>query len=245
MPARLVASFYMIDTARFDQVQREWAAIVKPRTPDGWRFAEVKAEAEALVQRGLWVSGPSDMLSVLGRSRDELMHSRLLAWLLVPTNRHGLGRGFLTAFADRLWPNDGLLRTGTVTVDTEESGSAVDEEGALREARADIVIRGEGVTIVIENKLDAGEQPAQCERLYWGWAAQAADARYVFLTPSGRAPTTAETDVARSAWQAMSYGDVRAVLTGVLEASPVSTAAGRETAGQYLHTLRLAVAPLT
>lgn len=231
-----------MDATRFEQVLREWAAIAKPRPPDSARFSEVKAEAEALIQKGLWVSGPSDMLSVLGRARDELMHSRLIAWLLVPTNRHGLGRRFLTAFADRLWPDDQLLRSGLVTVETEESGSAMDEQGALREARADIVVRGEGVTIVIENKLDAGEQPAQCERLYWGWAAQAADARYVFLTPSGRGPMSAESDAATNAWTSLSYADVRDVLAGVLDASPAATTAGRGTATQYLQTLRLAVA---
>ena len=38
------------------------------------------------------------------------------------------------------------------------------------EARADIVVQGDGLIVVIENKLDAGEQPEQCERLYWSWA---------------------------------------------------------------------------
>ncbi len=138
------------------------------------------------------------MLSVLGRQRDELIHSRLIGWLLVPTNRHGLGRRFLTAFLDHLWPDEALLRSGPVFADLEVTGSGPDETGRLREARADVVLRAETLTVVIENKLDAGEQPDQCERLYWAWASESGETRWVFLTPTGRAPVTATSDTASS-----------------------------------------------
>ena len=233
----------MIDLARFEQVRTEWQAATRVPTPDAERFRTMKTDAEELVAAGRWASGPSDLLSVLGRSRDELIHSRMIAWLLVPTNRHGLGRRFLTGFADRLWPDDQLLRAGPILVETEESGSAIDDVGELREARADIVIRSGGVTIVVENKVDAGEQPQQCERLYWAWASEAADARYVFLTPSGRTPTTIQSDAARSGWKAMSYANLRDVLASALDGSDASPTSGRSTARQYLDTLTLAVVP--
>jgi hypothetical protein len=82
---------------RIEEVRAEWHAFAQPPPLDLERFAAVKADADDLVDRGLWTSGPGDMLSVLGRQRDELIHSRLIAWLLVPTNRHGLG---LTATSD-------------------------------------------------------------------------------------------------------------------------------------------------
>lgn len=183
------------------------------------------------------------MLSVLGRQRDELVHSRLIGWLLGPTNQHGLGRRFLNAFLDYLWPDERLLPSGPVVVETEMTRSAADELGSMREARADIVLHGDGVTVLIENKLDAGEQPEQCERLYWAWADEPVDTRWVFLTPTGRAPVTATSQAARSAWRTMSYGDVRELLTGAVESAGVSSSTGRSSAMQYLATLAGAVPP--
>lgn len=231
----------MIDAGRFEQVRSEWAAITHEPPPDAERFRTLKNEADALIAAGRWVSGPGDMLGVLGRSRDELFHSRLIAWLLVPTNRHGLGRRFATRLMQELWPAEGLLNSGLIEVETEESASALDEIGQVRESRADIVIRGQGVTVVVENKLDAGEQPEQCERLYWGWAEQAADARYVFLTPTGRGPTTAYSQAALGAWRPMSYGQIRDVLADALAAPTTAIPEGRATAEQYLATLNRSV----
>src|SRR3954454_6455055 len=91
------------DLTRFEVVRSEWLAITRRRVPDRERFAKVKSEADALVDAGRWMSGPGDILSVLGRQRDELAHSRVIGWLLVPTNRHGLGRTFLTVLLDHLW----------------------------------------------------------------------------------------------------------------------------------------------
>src|SRR4029079_7813812 len=71
---------------RIESTRAEWHAITRRPRVDLERFTAVKTEADDLVNRGLWTSGPSDMLSVLGRQRDELIHSRLIAWLLVPTN---------------------------------------------------------------------------------------------------------------------------------------------------------------
>jgi hypothetical protein len=229
--------------SRFEVVRAEWQAITGVLPPDLTRFADVKSQADALVDAGLWTSGPSDMLSVLGRPRDELMHSRLLGWLMVPTNRHGLGRRFLTGFLDRLWPGEDLLRSGPVFVETEVTSSALDETGILREARADIVLRGEGVTVVIENKLDAGEQPEQCDRLYWAWASDPGDTRWVFLTTTGRAPVTVTSDGVASAWRTMSYALVRETLAWAIEDAGANPSTGRSTAGQYLASLIGVAAP--
>lgn len=228
--------------ARLEKVRAEWLAVTRMPTFDLERFTRVKREADALVDTGAWDSGPSDMLSVLGRQRDELVHSRLLAWLLVPNHRHGLGRSVLTGFLDALWPGEGLMRSGPVTAELEVPAAGVDEDGRLREARADIVLRGDGITVVIENKLDAGEQPDQCERLYWAFAGGAGEVRYVFLTPSGRSPTTAPSQATSDAWEALGYRDVRAVVEAAIAGARPSSAAGRATALQYLETLARSVA---
>ncbi len=90
---------------------------------------------------------------------------------------------------------------------------------------------------MIENKLDAGEQPDQCERLYWSWAAEPGDTRWVFLTPTGRPPITARSEPARSAWRTMSYRDLRLIVESIVETSATSTSVGRATALQYLAAL--------
>jgi len=227
----------MIDVAQFDRVRAEWLAITAPPPIDTDRFARIKSEADALVAAGRWTSGPSDLLSVLGRHRDELTHSRILAWLLVPTNRHGLGRRVLTGVLDHLWPGERLLRSGVVTVETEVAASALDDAGSTRDARADLVMRGDGLTIVVENKVDAGEQPAQCERLYWSWVTEPGDVRWVFLTPSGRDPITATSDAAREAWRAIGYRDVVQILECALAATEPDGSLGRDSVVQYVQTL--------
>ena len=87
---------------RFEEVRREWLNISRRPPVDVARFEQMKGETAALVEAGLWASGPSDLLTVMGRQRDELLHSRVIGWLLVPTNRHGLGR---TASSGSLTPS--------------------------------------------------------------------------------------------------------------------------------------------
>jgi hypothetical protein len=226
------------DSARFDEVKAEWLTLVRPPTPDAERFRALKNEADAIVRAGRWVSGPDDLMSVLGRQRDEVMHSRVIAWLLRPTGRHGLGSRFLDALMTHAWPDMEPLRSALVAVETETTRSAADEAGESREARADIVIYGDNATIVIENKVDAGEGIDQCERLYWSWADRPMETRWLFLSPSGRAPVTATSAEALGAWQTLSYGELRRVLERVLTSAGESgDPTGRSTAQAYLATL--------
>lgn len=227
---------------RYERVREEWLAIVGHRVADVNRFADVKRQADILIDSGRWTSGPSDMLSVLGRQRDELIHSRLIGWMLVPTNRHGLGRSFLSGFLGAIAPGEDLSGIGTVRVDTEVSSTGLDQDGASQIARADIVVRGDGLTIVIENKLDAGEQPDQCERLYWAWRSEPGDTRWVFLSPTGRAPVTTSSEEARRAWLTLSYAEVHDLVERALAQGANANAPGRPTVTQYLSTLAAAVA---
>lgn len=224
---------------RLEIVRAEWLAIVRQSTPAFERFAMVKLEADEIIRAGRWVSGPDDLMSVLGRQRDEVMHSRVVAWLLRPTGRHGLGTRFLDALADQVWPGEDLFRTGLVTVAVEATRSAADDSGESREARADIVIYGETVTIVIENKVDAGEGIDQCERLYWSWADQPIETRWLFLSPTGRPPVTATSAEALAAWRTISYGEIRELLRSALASYPETedSATARAAAHQYLATL--------
>jgi hypothetical protein len=230
---------------RLDALRVDWLGVDARRQPgrsapiDTERFAAVQGEAEALIAASRWTSGPSDLLSVLGRQRDELVHSRMIGWLLVPTNRHGLGRGFLRGLLDHVWPGEGLLVSGPILVDLEESRTAEDDSGRSRSARADIVLRGDSLCLVIENKLDAVEQLDQCERLYWAWADQPIETRWLFLTPTGRPPVTATSAEAKAAWRAVGFGALRDILAVAIDdAGTEASAPGPSSALQYLATLR-------
>ncbi len=90
----------------------------------------------------------------------------------------------------------------------------------------------------LENKVDAGEGIDQCERLYWSWADQPTETRWLFLSPTGRAPATATSDEARAAWRTISYPELRRLLEDVLSTAGESDAhVGRSSARAYLATL--------
>ena len=209
------------------------------------RFAELRGEAQSIRAQGRWVSGHADLLGILRRDRDELFHSRILGWLLTPTGRHGLGDRFLRAFLSAVAPDVQLADDlGLVTIDLERT--AIGESGVtgeLLESRADLVIRIEGLLVVVENKLDAGEQPRQCERLYWSWVQQNTEVRWVFLTPNGRPPSSASGEVLAE-FRSLSYRIVRDALDFAIREAPAAIdELGRGAVLQYLATLNSHVSP--
>ena len=68
-----------------------------------WQFTEWESQFEGMVleqrelsRAGSWVGGPRDLLGVLGKSRHEVTHSAIVAWLLDPGMRHGFGSRMLS-----------------------------------------------------------------------------------------------------------------------------------------------------
>lgn len=227
--------------ARFAALSTEWQAVAGRSVPSEARFATLAAEAGAIIDAGRWVSGPRDLFGVLGRSRDELVHSRMLGWLLTPTARHGLGRRFLREFLGEVWPGEALAATGPVSVGLERTASGSDEDGGANDARADIVLTAPDLVLVIENKVDADEGWRQCERLYWSFADVGGEVRWLFLSPTGRAPVTAISPQARAAWRTIGYREVRRILAACLAERPdLAGDPGFEAARQYHAALRWA-----
>ncbi|KYF52409.1 hypothetical protein BE08_08680 [Sorangium cellulosum] len=232
----IFASTPEADEPRLAGLAAEWRAIVAREQEDraaqvaawGAKLAELRAEQEALLSGGHWVGGPDDLLSILGQSRQERYHSALLSWLLDPQGRHGFGAGFLEA----------LLRRCTADPPRAELNRARPAlDVSLGNARADVVVAGPGLCLVIENKIDAREQPKQCDRLYESFCCEPG-ALFILLSPSGRAPVTA-TGGAREAFTPISYADIAAMLRDALASAPGkgATARGREAASNYLATL--------
>jgi hypothetical protein len=192
-----------------------------------WEAAVVRLQNEQrlAVAAGRWLTGPTDFVGVLGRSRDELTHSRLLGWLLDATAQHGLGDRLLTLLLAEVNPR--LMN------DSGPSTAArVDLELSRADSRADIVVTfGTGVAMMIEVKIDAAEQPDQCKRL----ADDHPDATWVFLTPTGRPPTTARPEELAD-WRLLSWRRVRTLLGEAL-AGPGVPGPARHIAEQYKSTL--------
>ena len=92
--------------AHIRAMESEWEEIAERQARallDAWKKAmsEMRHQQDRLVSDGLWVSGPSDFLDIIGLARNENTHSRMLEWLLRPTARHGLGCGLVRRLVER------------------------------------------------------------------------------------------------------------------------------------------------
>lgn len=231
MPVDQVTSWQ----ADIGAMESEWEAISERQTRKlivGWNKAmsEMCDQEDRLVAAGLWVSGPSDLLKIIGHHRDENAHSRMLAWLVRPTGRHGLGSGLVRRLMEHC--------TGEPVL-----GPAVVRKVVFsywRNGReADIVVWGQGFTLIIENKVDAQEQPDQCDDLYKNFKNEIAPL-FLFLTPDRYQPTTATTPEARRAFRALSWREIRAMLEAALnEPRPATAVADAgDVVRNYLRTLK-------
>lgn len=195
---------------------------------DLWRskIAAMRQQELSLRREGLWVSGPSDLLSI-GRVADrELTHSALLAWLLTPTGRHGFGSRLL----------EDILREGWGEPVPDVTTAVVQLEITRDDRRADIVVTAGALTLIIENKVWSLESESQCEDLYRLWARDGEDARFLLLSPGGHPPRQTRTAEAADAWRSMSYASLARWLRTNLTPYPQTTADG--SAIQYLESLR-------
>lgn len=131
----------------------------------------------------------------------EKFHSRMIASVLSPDARHGLGTLFLRRFLETLkldamaiaMPSD----PAKIAVETEKDIgplSADNEEGG----RIDIVITTGNFIVLIENKVDERTENNQPLQLYrykkWLDKQQPIHKLLVFLTPTGKTAHTSSTD---------------------------------------------------
>jgi len=216
-------------------MESEWDEIGERQTrvllADWWTtMAEMRHQHDRLVSDGLWVTGPSDFLGIIGRARDENTHSQVLEWLLTPTARHGLG----TALAKRLVEH---CTGGSVSAPVTVRKVAFSYRRNVREA--DLVVWGHNFTLIIENKVDAPEQNDQCDDLYENFKDEI-EPLFIFLTPDGSQPVTATTSGARGAFRTLSWPEVRAMLEATLnESGPAAALAdAADVVRNYLRTLK-------
>ncbi|MYB06593.1 MAG: hypothetical protein F4Y24_09600 [Gemmatimonadetes bacterium] len=221
--------------AHIHAMESQWEEIAERQTRAllaDWNEAmsEMRLLHDRLVSDGLWLSGPSGFLDIIGLARHENTHSRMLEWLLRPTARHGLGSGLVRRLMEHC---TGQLELEPVAV--REVAYSVWRNGR----EADLVVWGRDFTLIIENKVDAQEQDAQCDDLYENFKHEIAPL-FIFLTPDGRQPFTATTPEAYRAFTALSWPEVRVMLEAALnESRPATTLADAgDVVRNYLRTLK-------
>ena len=216
-------------------MEREWSEMAARRTKTllaEWQEAmtELRCQHDRLVSDGVWLTGPSDFLDIVGLARHENTHSRMLAWLLRPTARHGLGSALVERLVEYC---TGKPRSGPLAV-----RKVVFSEWR-NDREADLVVWGRNFTLVIENKVDASEQPSQCDDLFENFKHEEAPL-FLFLTPDGRKPWTATTRRSQRAFRTLSWPEVRAMIETALNESRPTTgvAPAADVVRNYLRTLK-------
>ena len=229
---------------QFQEMEQEWRDIRQQQMASDmtrWekQFAEISDEYQCLVSRGLWVSGPADFLSIINRAKDERTHSRVLAWLLTPTGRHGL-RNLVFM---RLLQYYDSKHGDAEAVPTQSIARAADclynvECSCWRNNReADIVVWGEDFTLVVEMKVNAGEPPTQCDDLYTNFKGEPGT-RFLFLTRDGRKPVTATIPESQRAFETISWPQVRCMIEDALNDPVSKEGAAVPIVENYVLTLR-------
>jgi len=216
-------------------LKHEWGLIASRKSidVDTWERAlgMVEAEERRLRSEGKWARGRDDFMGVLGIHRAEIRHSRILAWLLDPCGRHGLGTQLLRAL---------LAKTTNPGGDSDGGGAGLLEEATsqcevpIEGGRLDIVVEAPGLYLVIENKIDALESKRQCEH-YFRTVSQP-ERRFLLLAPERRVLRTESQDV-HDAFGICTYAELAVFLEEALGRG-LAEASGRAVALDYLKTLR-------
>jgi hypothetical protein len=156
-----------------------------------------------------------NIFEAVGMVRQEIRHSRFLAFLLNPNASHHLGDIFLKTFLKRL-----LLEANNATVSPIEIDVAplTDTEVRREWKNKDLLLVSPGSKLVcaIENKVDSGEHSNQLQRYRDIVQKEFADYRqiFVFLTPQGSLPSS---EAEQAYWSVYSYDKIAAAIEAVCD----------------------------
>ena len=178
-----------------------------------------------------------NIFSILRAETDEVKtHSAFLAELLNPNGTHGQRDLFLKNFLKKIAPNEDLI-TENAKVNIESSIGPISEDYKSG-GRLDILIQlpKSNYIILIENKIDAGDQPYQLLR--YNKYAKETKCKYklLYLTKDGHDPSETSTGKIEDEpfWECISYSQdiknwLKFCLENIANASPVV-----ETIRQYI-----------
>jgi hypothetical protein len=188
------------------RMSAEWDAVLASSASDRavpaeWEqsIASMRSEVASLRDQGRWRGGYRTLMHAMAIGYREVPLTAGLAWLLDPDGWHGLGNQVLTRLLTQLGLPSAIEYPVSVTTEETRSGG---------ETRADLVVRMPGMTLLVEAKVYADEQPDQCDRLADAWATE--NPSLVFLTVDGRPPWTAVHSAAL--WQRLAWHQVSAIV---------------------------------
>lgn len=159
-----------------------------------------------------------NIFDVLKIARKEIRHSNVLAWLLDPSEDHGLGSRVLNEFV--------LLLVRDGHIHNAGAGKyllAKYEEVTVYRERKNIDILIESVkdrfVICIENKIDTKDHSGQLNKYNKSVRQDYTDYQkvFVYLTPGGDQPTE-ETD---SEWACLSYRNINICIDNAIRNAPI------------------------
>lgn len=211
---------------RYAEAASAWLAVCRQNQEEtsallsGWaeRYQAACSAHRELVRRGMWRGGPRTLLAAIGVQNSELALTAGLAWLLRPDGHHGLGPAMLSGLLARL----GI--TGTADdahVVCEESRGDDQGSGLDRKTRADLVVYGDGWTIVFEAKTFAPEQDRQLDRLHHHWKREAGPC-FIFLTRTVREPISANDTSAH--WRRLTWDEIARLARAAASGQPGAAA---------------------
>jgi len=166
-----------------------------------------------------------NIFQTLGLQTKELSHSKIIAELLNPEGSHGKGNAFLKLF----------LGLAGIAEPQKFENATVEIEKAAKDGRVDIAIAGNQATIIIENKIYAGDQDEQLARYRQSFP----NATIIYLTLDGHAPSESSTKGSKNAYDMLlSYERIIDWLEQCREKS-ADFPYLRETLAQYINLLKL------
>ncbi|RME60142.1 hypothetical protein D6779_02720 [Candidatus Parcubacteria bacterium] len=180
-------------------------------------FANQKALLEALVvdnpelERLETLLSEFNIFEALGAVRAEMRHSNFLAFLLNPSQNHGLGDAFAKALLKTLLAEAADPSISPIDVDVWN----LDEAIILREwQNVDILLVDERnhLVVLIENKIDSSEHSNQLQRYYSIVSQHHPHKTLVplFLTPEGDTPSD-------DRYIPISYRQIAGVIENIVE----------------------------
>ena len=152
-------------------------------------YSNAKQHEEEMKERGEKYS----VFSAMGVERSELIHSAFIKDLLDPKGMHGMKDTFLKSFLNHVGLGEDFLESTSVISKKEMYiGEKTEKSGG----RVDIVLDDhKGGGVIIENKVDAGDQENQLLR-YDNYAKKyfKKDYRLLYLTLDGHKPSASSID---------------------------------------------------
>ena len=179
-----------------------------------------------------------NIFSILNVERDEVhTHSAMLSELLNPKGSHGQGDAFLKLFLKDVVHKEGL-NTQAAEILTEFSIGSISEDETSG-GRIDLAIQFPDYLILIENKIDAGDQANQLLR-YNNYAKETKKKyKLLYLSKDGHEPSEYSTGTKKEKlyWDCISYStDIKGWLKDCQSVANCPSNV-KETIGQYIHLI--------